>query len=107
MWWKARGGLGAASHGPLRGRLVLVQPVEPLEHEVEAELELALQSGAIGEVLLRMLQQVRVVAGGDDRHQFPHDLGVDIGSQAVSELPHREPEDVTVHGVVCAVCQLR
>jgi hypothetical protein len=25
----------------------------------------------------------------------------------VSELPHREPEDVTVHGVVCAVCQLR
>src|SRR3954453_23422942 len=79
---------------------------EPVEQEVEAYLEcLDLAVWSVGQVLVTMLCEVRVVVPWDRLHEVRHPLVVEWDGR-VGDLPEREPEDEAVEQVVDVIRRL-
>ena len=94
-----------AEEAPSRSSPSVAEPLEPVEDQVEPELELGRAVGARrGEVLLGVLDHVGVLLGRDLSQEA---LGqVDellLGLERHAHLPEREARDVAVEGVIRVV----
>src|SRR3954454_8186117 len=89
------------------GRLPRAQALcEPVEQEVEAYLEcLDLAVWPVGQVLVTMLCEMRLVVPRDRLHEVRHPLVVEWDGR-VGDLPEREPEDEAVEQVVDVIRRL-
>jgi hypothetical protein len=87
----------------------VAHPLEPVEDEVETELELArLVRVRLVEVLLRVLDHVRVVVDRDLLEELARHVDQLLAVlEGEAHLPEREARDVRVERVVGVVRQVR